>query len=174
MVSSVFLTEGFLQSCPQVSSTTHQLMEEMDHALKGVWPYDKKEDEDSYHRKNSRTDDDPHDIIQVLDSQPQQQQASSSSKRKSQVRCSCSSYLIPFTCIWRRNLSTVHACDQSNDRSTHCRHNGPNLIWVCGVTGWIWIIIDGFTCSIQYGPSWTQNHCLFFGNLMPILADNGA
>ena len=88
MVNSEFLTEGFLQSCPQVSSTTHQLMEEMDHALKGVWPYDKKEDEDSYHRKNSRTDDDPHDIIQVLDSEPQQQQqqqSSSSSKRKSQV-----------------------------------------------------------------------------------------
>ena len=125
MVSSEFLTEGFLQSCPQVSSTTHQLMEEMDHALKGVWPYDKKEDEDSYHRKNSRTDDDPHDIIQVLDSEPQQpQQSLSSSKRKSQV-C-CRSYLIPVACFWRRNLSIGYARDRSNDRSTHCRHNGPN------------------------------------------------
>ena len=84
-------------------------MEEMDHALKGVWPYDKKEDEDSYHRKNSRTDDDPHDIIQVLDSEPQQQQSSSSSKRKSQVRCS--SYSIPFTCVQRCNLSTGNARD---------------------------------------------------------------
>ena len=116
MVNTDFLTEGFLQSCPQVSSTTHQLMEEMDHALKGVWPYDKKEDEDSYHRKNSRTDDDPHDIIQVLDSEPQQQpQSSSSSKRKSQV-C-CRSYPIPVACIWRCNLSSGYERDQLKDRS---------------------------------------------------------
>ena len=95
MVNSGFLTEGFLRSCPQVSSTTHQLMEEMDHALKGVWPYDKKEDEDSYHRKNSRTDDDPHDIIQVLDSEPQQQQSLSPSKRKSQVHiCGVTDYMV--------------------------------------------------------------------------------
>ncbi|XP_067938509.1 serine-rich adhesin for platelets-like isoform X2 [Watersipora subatra] len=40
-----------------VSSTTHQLLDEMDQALEGVWPYDKKEDTSSYRRKSaSHTD----------------------------------------------------------------------------------------------------------------------
>lgn len=53
-------------------------MEEMDYALKGVWPYDKKEDS-SYTRRKSITPDD-HDVIEVLGSPDQ-----TTLKRKTKV-----------------------------------------------------------------------------------------
>lgn len=49
-------------------------MDEMDQALKGVWPYDKKEDTSSYRRKSSSHE----DIIETLVDESQ-----STMKRKS-------------------------------------------------------------------------------------------